>query len=555
MDTQLVFDDAGRLPSGAFEQTLGSFQPQPATSTESAGDFDVVVIGGGLSGLSAVWKLADRRILLLDERNRIGGNARLEEHGGLRYASAASCLQHPVAGSETAELLQDLGLWNKWQTTNDDTLVIFETRQLLHGLGEMVRATLKSPVEMLSPRALGLTARLVKHAIIGEKYLVAHKKLGDPVFKDLFAYLDRFKPGSGKYPEVPWNASSGWTREEMEAFDAISLRQLFVDPAVRKALPAGLAPEHIPGSLTLAAMETSLRVECLSLDEASAYVGLNLLVGYLRGTLITFPGGNGYIAECLGRLLGERENCTLRGEARALSITTEGGPYQVIFEQEGKHYLATARSIVWAAPKHDVQEIITGLPQVQTAAIAEIEHRDYCIANVFVDSPVLAECFGGYLVAGDTSRRDEASWCSSGACLSANWMDKQFTGQTGILTLLIPVTGLRNRGRVANADFRQIQRSIYENIREVLEAQGISGDVIEDIKIWRWPRGLVVSKVGQLKSDLFVRASQPFGGVFFANQDSVGIGNLESAVHAGYLAARQVTRYLASAADDGFPSD
>ncbi len=534
----------GSFPSGDFEETLGRFRGQIDEPAENAGDYDIVVVGGGLSGLSAAWKLEVQRVLLLDEGNRFGGNARLENHQGLRYPSAGSCLQYPVAGSETADLLQDLGLWDQWQSTDAHTLVIFETKRLLKGLGELTSALLKHPSQMLRPQVLGLTGRLIKHAIAGKKYISTNKKLGDPVFEDLFAYLDRFKPGAGKFPELPWSEACGWSREEMETFDAISLRDLFFDQAVREALPEGLVPHREPGDLVSAAIETTLRTECLSLDEVSAYVGLYFLVGYLRGTLVTFPGGNGYIAERLCHLLGERGHCTLRGEARVSSVTRNGQEWHVVFEHRDKRYQATARSVVWAAPKHVVPGIIAGLPQSQLEAIGGIEHRDYCMANVFLKDPVLAEHFGGYLVGGDPSAPGGSAWCRSGACLSANWMDKDFSKEQGVLTLLKPITGRRDQGRLADADFQGLQRAAHQEIVELLDAHGVSADLIEDIKIWRWPHGLVVSKVGQLKSDLFVRASGPCDGLFFANQDTVGIGNLESAVRSGYLAARQVRSFL-----------
>ena len=42
---------------------------------------DVVIIGGGLAGLSAAWRLRDWDIQLLESSDRIGGRIRSEKRG------------------------------------------------------------------------------------------------------------------------------------------------------------------------------------------------------------------------------------------------------------------------------------------------------------------------------------------------------------------------------------------------------------------------------------------------------------------------------------------
>jgi len=69
---------------------------------------DVVIIGGGLAGLSAAWRLKHHDILLLESDDRIGGRVRSERRGdywlnwgGHLYAGA---------GSATDELFQSVGI-------------------------------------------------------------------------------------------------------------------------------------------------------------------------------------------------------------------------------------------------------------------------------------------------------------------------------------------------------------------------------------------------------------------------------------------------------------
>ena len=66
---------------------------------------DVVVVGGGLAGLSAAWRLRHRDVVLLESGPRVGGRIRSERRGPywLNWGG------HVFAGggSATAWLLRD----------------------------------------------------------------------------------------------------------------------------------------------------------------------------------------------------------------------------------------------------------------------------------------------------------------------------------------------------------------------------------------------------------------------------------------------------------------
>ncbi len=72
-----------------------------------AGQRDVIIVGGGISGLTAAWRLRGMNFQLLEKEHHWGGNAYLEEYHGQAFATGSA---YGFKSDNAADLSKEIGI-------------------------------------------------------------------------------------------------------------------------------------------------------------------------------------------------------------------------------------------------------------------------------------------------------------------------------------------------------------------------------------------------------------------------------------------------------------
>jgi len=289
----------------------------------------IVIVGGGIAGLSAAWRLQKRRaeFVVLEMEDSTGGNARADRNETTAFPWAAHYV--PVPGPRATlvrELFEELGVLESGVWNERYLCQAPQERLFLHGRWQ----------EGLDPQ-VGPTRRDRDQFARFEARVEAARATGQ--FTIPMALGARPSPLDGK-------SMADWLREE--GLDS---------PWLRWSIDYGCRDDY------------GARAEA-----TSAWAGLHYFASRERQEIgpLTWPEGNGWITD---RLL-ERVGGAVRTRQMVYRITRKGRQWSVVTPDREWQ----ADVVIFAAPSFLASRVIENGP-----ATPDFEYSPWLTANVWLD--------------------------------------------------------------------------------------------------------------------------------------------------------------------------
>lgn len=464
----------------------------------------VVIVGGGIAGLSAAWWLKRKGIddfVLLELEKQVGGNS----SSGTNPVSAYPWGAHyvPLANSESQYvrlLFAELGIITG---TAADGEPVYNELYLCH-----------DPQE-----------RLLKDGIFQEG-LVPARGLQDSDKQELarfFAMMKEFRQARGSDGKpafaIPIELSSADAR--FRDLDLISMGQWLQDNGF-KSKPllwyVNYCCRDDYGSLA---------------SHVSAWAGIHYLAGRRghaanaeQNSVVTWAEGNGFLVKELSRIARTQ----IRNGQAVVRVEEEKGVCTTVSvdTQTGQGHRYVSDAVVFACPRFMAGHVVSGL-----AADHELVYTPWLVANVTVER--VPEGRGVGLAWDNVMYNSD----SLGYVTATHQKISTRSGAT-VLTYYRPESGVEpsvGRQKLLEASDRQLAEDIIADLKNM--HPGIEDDIVS-IDLWPWGHGMIRPSVGYLWGRHRQKMLEPHGNVFFAHSDMSGISNFEEAQYRGVLAAQGI---------------
>lgn len=476
---------------------FGSFYGLTSAESMPPKTYDVIIVGGGISGLTAAYYLYEHDVLLLEMQKSVGGRVTSGKHGNLFFAKGGEYIGKPE--EPLSEIIDELGL--KLREIPSPADAIYYQGRFYYGE--------KGKAELLTDKSS---------------------------FYDLSRFASRLRKLYNKYDEIPDIELQG----ELARLDTISAKQWFDENRFPKIFheiynvtSRGLFGANLSEISALAALpELAFDVEGYEEADDNNELLDELGKSSTFSGMYTFEKGLAEIPQAMAQDLAE----SIQTGAKVTSIAKAGELFEVRYIQDGKNEASVrAEAVIIATPAPVTLEIGAGvLNGQQKQLLATVEYAPYITMALFSDHPVFDRGF-------DLAVEDGQIFTD---IYDASWVSRHFkpasNSKENASITLVYSTPLSFQDK----DFSQLSDQDY--LTKVLAAldgifPGTSASVTGH-EITRFNHGLPVMTPGSYHRMLALENISA-DGVFLAG-DYLIYPTFEAAAASGQRAAEKVEEWL-----------
>jgi hypothetical protein len=491
-----------RLREGVF--------PEPQQTRE----VPVVIVGGGIAGLSAAWKLAKSNFhdfALLELEAEAGGNARWGQNDVSAYPWGAHYLPVPTAeATAVRELLDEMGLV---QAYGPDGEPIYDPRHLCHAPQERLFIGGRwqeglSAGHLLDPDGTGAVTALSAFEAQVRRYQDYRDTRGRRAFA------------------IPVAAST--TDAEIVALDQMSMRE-YLDRA-------GWSSERLRWYVDYCCRDD---YGC-TLETTSAWAGWHYFCSRLDDVeYLTWPEGNGRIVRhFMDRLAGHVNTGMLVHRVRSSS---EAGPgassaggveVDVIDTSTETAVRYRARHVIYALPRFTARHVIEGYAPSGLAFDA-FTYCPWMVANLTVDR-----------------LPDGAAWDNtffdspSLGYVVATHQNLRIAPGPSVLTYYRPLTAPNPEAARTWMLGQRWGDWVSLILADLGQAHPEIESLVTRVDVMLWGHAMIRPVPGFVWGESRRRAADRHGAIRFAHSDMSGLSLFEEAQYHGVQAAEAVMRDL-----------
>jgi protoporphyrinogen/coproporphyrinogen III oxidase len=443
---------------------------------------DVVIVGGGLSGLSAAWRLRHWDSLILESGNRAGGRIRSEKRGPyfLNWGG------HVFAGANTA---------------TDALLAETGTRSVkvpgsLSGLAMNGKLLLDGPVQTYPFRVpMPMSSR------------IALLKAGAKVGFDVLRYARAVRMRAGESSEV----------RQQRIYEFENDRS-FADYI-------GALPEDAEALFRPTVTRSAADPEELSAGAGIGYFSLVWNIG--QGLDRSISGGPSTLIENIAAAMRDR----IRLGAQVQEVVNKKNSVVVRYSQDGADHEVEARYVVMATPATVTHRVAVDLPADIRDALGSVVYGPYVSAAFLTNETTPQPWDGAYGIA--TPKRSFNVTLNMGNIVRGSERHRQ---PGGSIMTFSPASLART---LIDRTDEEIVDTYIGDLAQVLPG---FEHIVEEAHVQRWHTGAPYCFPGRGK--LQATLTRPSERVFLAG-DYLGTLYTETAISSGFTAAQEAASRLA----------